>query len=341
MKKLITLITLICALAFTGCNNKTAAVNASTTPREKMSLETENSPEWVTALDQAKDAKQLFIVSAVGDTTAWISMHEKDKDGSWKMIMTTPGFIGKNGYCDDSEHAEGCAQTPLGTYHFTKAFGIADDPGCAMPYTKVTEDTYWSGDQREGMHYNEMVSIKDYPDLDKENSEHIIDYTYPYQYCLNISFNEEGTSGRGSAIFLHCFGDRKPYTGGCVAVPMDQMYFIMKHVTPDCVVVIDTMENLDAEFSPGSASPATADIPGTYVQTVTDEMEGEDVTFQYKVTLNDDHTGILNMQDDIPVTWDETIIKARDGGVTYTYTIEGDKLIIDNDGIELEFIKSE
>lgn len=35
MKKLITLITLICALAFTGCNNKTAAVNASTTPEGK------------------------------------------------------------------------------------------------------------------------------------------------------------------------------------------------------------------------------------------------------------------------------------------------------------------
>ena len=217
------------------------------TPREWLSLEPGDSPEWVTKL-AGEDTEQLFVVAAIGDTTAWVSMHEKDEDGNWKMIMTSPGFVGKNGICPDEEHVEGCGQTPIGTYHFTKAFGIADDPGCAMPYTKVTDDIYWSGDQKEGMQYNEMVSIKDYPDLDTENSEHIIDYTYPYQYCLNISFNEEGTPGRGSAIFLHCFGDRKPYTGGCVSVPMDQMRYIMKHVSPDCVVVIDTLENLGGEF---------------------------------------------------------------------------------------------
>ena len=217
------------------------------TPREWLALEPSDSPEWVTKLAD-KDTEQLFVVAAIGGTTAWVSMHEKGEDGNWKMIMTTPGYVGKNGICPDEEHVEGCGQTPVGTYHFTDAFGIADDPGCPMPYTKVTDDLYWSGDQRDGMRYNEMVSIKDYPDLDTENSEHIIDYTYPYQYCLNISFNEDGTLGRGSAIFLHCFGDRKPYTGGCVSVPMDQMRYIMKHVSPDCVVIIDTLENLGGEF---------------------------------------------------------------------------------------------
>ncbi|MCR4590389.1 MAG: hypothetical protein K5668_06185 [Lachnospiraceae bacterium] len=248
MKKLVALIMLTATLAFTGCSGKTSDSGTNATPREQLSLEAEDSPEWVTKLDQAANAGQLFVVANYGDTTAWVSMHEKDKNGNWKMIMTTPGFVGKNGICADEDHAEGCAQTPVGTYHFTKAFGIADDPGCSMPYTKVTEDIYWSGDQRDGMHYNEMVSIKDYPDLNLADSEHIIEYTYPYQYCLNISFNEEGTPGRGSAIFLHCFGDRKPYTGGCVSVPMDQMYFIMKHVSPDCVVIIDTLENLGGEF---------------------------------------------------------------------------------------------
>ena len=65
---------------------------------------------------------------------------------------------------------------------------------------------------------------------------------------MNISYNEEGTAGKGSAIFLHCLGDRKPRTGGCVAVPEEQMYYIMQHVDPDCVVVIDSMESLGAEF---------------------------------------------------------------------------------------------
>ncbi len=93
-----------------------------------------------------------------------------------------------------------------------------------------------------------MVSLKDYPGLKTDDSEHIVDYPYEYQYCLNISYNEEGKAGAGSAIFLHCLGNRKPRTGGCVAIPEEQMYFVMRHVDPECVVVIDSMENFGAEF---------------------------------------------------------------------------------------------
>ena len=246
----------ICAVMLAGCGDTAVpeALMSGTSEsgggsaREVLQLEAEDSPEWVTKLSQADSAEQLFVVATHEKTTAWVSMHEKDKDGKWKMICSTPGYVGKNGTCPDEEHKEGCGQTPVGVYHFTKAFGIADDPGCIMPYTKVDDDTYWSGDDREGKHYNEMVDIKDIPDLDMENSEHIMDYTYQYQYCLNISFNEDGTPGRGSAIFLHCLGDRKPYTGGCVAVPMDQMRYIIQHVKPECVVVIDSLENLGGEF---------------------------------------------------------------------------------------------
>ena len=49
----------------------------------------------------------------------------------------------------------------------------------------------WSGDGCDGMCYNEMVGIREYPDLDMTNSEHILDYEYQFQYCLNISFNEK------------------------------------------------------------------------------------------------------------------------------------------------------
>lgn len=211
------------------------------------------SPEWVTALPAAQDKNttQLFVVAAMDmdKTTASVSMHERSKDGTWTQVLSTPGFVGKNGLCTDADHVEGCGQTPTGTFHFNKAFGIADDPGCsAFEYVKVDDDTYWSGDDRDGMHYNEMVSIKDYPDLNMENSEHIVEYEYQYQYCMNISFNEDGTPGRGSAIFLHCFGPTKPYTGGCVAVPEYMMVSILQRVETDCVVVIDTLENMNGEL---------------------------------------------------------------------------------------------
>ena len=207
------------------------------------------SPEWVRALPQAQDlgTNQMLIVAASGmdKTTCNVSMHERDEAGNWIQILSVDGYVGKNGMVFDSERKEGCGKTPIGVYHFNKAFGIADDPGCAIPYVKVTKDLYWSSDMRDGMHYNEMVSINDYPDLDKKNSEHLIDYTKAYQYCLNISFNDECTPGRGSAIFLHCTGNNK-YTAGCVAVSKDTMVKIMKCVDPECLVVIDTKANLGA-----------------------------------------------------------------------------------------------
>ncbi len=204
-----------------------------------------DSPKWVTKLPQAKTSDQMVVVAAYEGTTAWVSMHEKGSDGKWRMVMTTPGYVGKLGL---GKTREGDSLTPVGTYHFTDAFGIAPDPGCRMPYLQVNDDIYWSGDPREGMQYNKLVNIKDYPDLDTENSEHIIDYTRQYQYCLNISYNEEGTPGEGSAIFLHCLGPYKPFTGGCVAIPENQMIKVMQHVKPDCRVVIDTLQNLGGRF---------------------------------------------------------------------------------------------
>ena len=206
-----------------------------------------DSPEWVVNLPAAQNAEQLLIVAGMGmdKTAATISMHQKDADGNWKQILATPGFVGKNGLCADADHKEGCAQTPVGIYHFNKAFGIAPDPGCAIPYIQVDENTYWSGDP--DRQYNQMVDIRDVPELVMDDSEHIVDYDYQYQYCLNISFNEDGTPGRGSAIFLHCFGPWKPWTGGCVSVPENIMKKIMQNVREDCVVVIDTFESLGVE----------------------------------------------------------------------------------------------
>ena len=203
----------------------------------------ENSPDWIAKLGDEKDAEQLFVVAGVGQTTAYISMHEKTADG-WKEIVTTPGYIGKNGL---GKTKEGDGKTPVGEYTFNAAFGIADDPGCALAYHKVTADDYWSGDGRDGHYYNQMVNIRDIPDLDTENCEHLIDYTTHYQYCLNISYNQDCVPGLGSAIFLHCFGPYKPYTGGCVAIPKADMITVLQNVKPDCVVVIDSLKTLSPE----------------------------------------------------------------------------------------------
>ena len=224
---------------------ETPEAPAAAAPAEAFDLSTaELSPAWVGRLAEAETARQLFVVAGIGETTAYVSMHEKDADGAWRQIMTTPGYIGKFGL---GKTQEGDGKTPVGTFGFNYAFGIAEDPGCALPYRQVTEDDYWSGDQRDGYGYNQMVSIKDLPDLNTEDSEHLVEYVRQYQYCLNISYNADGTPGLGSAIFLHCLGPVKPYTGGCVAIPMDQMLTVMRTVREDCVVVIGSLRTLSPE----------------------------------------------------------------------------------------------
>ena len=234
-------------LVFTACSDDSSSSSSASVPDPNPAADANSigeSPEWVTKLPEADTAKQLFVVAAYEGTTAWISMHKK-VEGKWQMIMSTPGFIGKNGL---GKTKEGDGMTPVGTFKFNKAFGNSEDPGTAFEYTRADGDTYWSGDVREGKHYNELVSLKDIPDLDKENSERIADYPIHYQYCLNISYNAEGAPGKGSAIFLHVFGDRKPFTGGCVAIPLDMMRFVMQNVSKDCVVIINSLENLGGSF---------------------------------------------------------------------------------------------
>ncbi|MBR1724914.1 MAG: hypothetical protein IJ723_07870, partial [Ruminococcus sp.] len=203
-----------------------------------------DSPDWVTALEATKDCEQLIVVAGVDKSTAYISMHEKNADGKWQQIISSPGYVGLEGLGEAN-----CRQTitPVGTFTIDKAFGLADDPGCQMEYTKCDGDWYWSGDAREGMHFNELVNINDVPGLDPEECERIADYEYPYQYCLNMGWNSENDPEKGCAFFFHCQGVRTPYTGGCVSVNEPVMKFIMQHVKPGCRITIDTLENMGGE----------------------------------------------------------------------------------------------
>ena len=172
-------------------------------------------------------------------------MHEKNSAGEWEQIIATPGFIGLDGLGD--ANINDC-YTPVGTFTIDKAFGLADDPGCQMEYTKVDDNYYWSGDAREGMHFNELVNIKDVPGLDTENCEHISDYDYAYQYVLNMGYNSECEEEKGFAFFFHCLRVNRTYTGGCVGVPESIMKSIMQHVKEGCKITIVSLENFGGDF---------------------------------------------------------------------------------------------
>ena len=199
------------------------------------------SPDFCAALGEELGAEQLMVVAAVDTGTAWLSLHERDADGAWTQLVSAPAFIGLGGL---GKTREGDGKTPAGTYGFNAAFGTQEDPGCAIAYHRVTEDDYWSGDQRDGFCYNELVSIRDLPELDTSVSEHLCEMLPQYRYALSIDYNAAGEKGKGSAIFLHCMHEAKPFTHGCVAIPEDKMLTVMQTVRPDCVLFIGQLREL-------------------------------------------------------------------------------------------------
>ncbi|MCR5346811.1 MAG: L,D-transpeptidase family protein [Fretibacterium sp.] len=197
------------------------------------------SPGWVADLKAVKDAEQIVIVSGTKGSNADFSMHEKDEDGQWHQVLSAQAYIGKKGW---GKKREGDGKTPVGVFRFTMAFGIKADPGCPMGYTQVDDTHYWNGDSN-SPRYNQFVSTRDGDKFSRKSSEHIVDYTLAYPYVLNISYNEEGTPNRGSAIFLHCY-TRNHYTAGCVAIPEKVMIEVLKRVKDNCVVVMDQGKNI-------------------------------------------------------------------------------------------------
>ena len=177
--------------------------------------------------------KQLIIVEIGKQNT--MTIYENDK--LIKQINHVE--IGKNG-ASESIH-ESSIKTPLGIFNLGIAFGT-HELKIDYPYIKINENLYWVDDVN-SKYYNKLISLNEtintfnYPYIINANekefnsAEHLIDYPKQYEYAVYIEYNVNGEKyengvGKGSAIFLHCLGD-KGYTGGCIAIPKEDMLFVL------------------------------------------------------------------------------------------------------------------
>lgn len=222
--------------------------------------------EKIGQLEVAKYTDQIMVV-AVSEDGARLCLYEKetgtehvrktgvsqvredigrkenavsDAEGSkWVLVFETEAIIGKNGL---GKTKEGDGKTPVGVFVFVEAFGILENPGTKMSYTKVDETHYWVDDSTSG-YYNQLVST-DVIKKDWISAEHVIDFGESYHYVLATSYNMERIPGKGSAVFLHCTSQESEVTAGCIAVPEQYMKKIMKRVNSHCVLIIDTKDNI-------------------------------------------------------------------------------------------------
>ena len=184
------------------------------------------------SLSAASSATQIVLVEYKSGSNATLSVHEK-KDGVWQQLLETPAYVGKNGI---GKTKEGDKKTPVGTYNLTTPFGIKDDPGAQMPYTKVTKYHYWCG-ASSSKYYNQFCDSRVNGRSCTKSDEHLIDYKGAYNYCMFIDYNAAGVAHKGSCIFLHCFSKNK-YTAGCVAISEASMKKIVQWARPGVKIVI-------------------------------------------------------------------------------------------------------
>ena len=93
----------------------------------------------------------------------------------------------------------------------------------------------------------------------------------------------------------------------------------------------------DAAEEDGANEDAQASIVGVYVKEYTDELDGQEVSFEYSYTFNEDHTGVADVQDTVEFTWNDN--KIIEGAYEYDFTVEDGVLKIERDGIVDEFVK--
>lgn len=183
--------------------------------------------------EAAKTTDQLVIVKYLGGTKAKVSLHEKTKKGQWKKLKEETGYVGKNGI---GKTREWDRKTPKGTYNFGQAFGIKSNPGTKVSYIKVNKYHYAVDDHKYPKYYNRLIDVRTLG-LNSIEGEHIIKYGAVYNYCVYINYNDEQKIGKGSSIFLHCYG-RYKYTEGCVAVSEKMMVFILKRLKNNAKIAI-------------------------------------------------------------------------------------------------------
>lgn len=267
MKKLATLLCIILTITcLTACVERNNSTDFVSTTNE---IEATNSTEVVSTTTESEDnsaegymtnnnictqdeyEKTLFGqpisverngemrlgIKCTHDSHAELTIYTA-QDGKYVSIFSCPAMIGKNG---PAKHAEGDTKTPLGTWTIGEAYGIKDDPGSLLPYTKITDDMYWCATGSNGKKYNTLIYRSDDPDADYSEDEHLMDYPIRYAYLIDLGYNQACVPYAGNAIFLHCWKeeDGAPIaTGGCVAVSEESMVTILQTIIPGTVVTI-------------------------------------------------------------------------------------------------------
>lgn len=144
-------------------------------------------------------------------------------------------YLGKNGVTNNKR--EGDMKTPIGTFKLGISFGIHEKEKIKNNnnYIKIDDNLYWVDDIN-SKYYNKIIDITKI-EKDFNSAEHLIEYKKQYEYAIEIKTNPNNISGKGSAIGIHCLGD-KNYTGGCIAINREDMKKLLELIDNNTIIEI-------------------------------------------------------------------------------------------------------
>lgn len=170
-----------------------------------------------------------------------LTLWNRQSDGNWIKDMDVYCGYGRKGLKPFNERREGDETTPIGSFPILHAFGFGTNPGTAMTWREITQNSYWSGEQDT---YNTWVES-----TTPVGGEHLIEYDICYKYAMAIGFNINPTVyKRGSAIFLHCKNPSDWGSAGCVSVTEENMLALLNKCHDGCYIMIVPSESYISNF---------------------------------------------------------------------------------------------
>lgn len=176
------------------------------------------------------NSKQLIFVCADSIETSKAQVYTFEKvNGQWKQVFEPmKAVIGSRGFSYNK--AEGDKKSPVGAFPVYRSFGMAENPGTKLDYTRFDEGDFWVDDEN-SPYYN---TYQKGPAGGRWNSaEDLYRIGDPYKYFIVIEYNTENpVAGKGSAIFMHIWKGENSSTSGCTAVSEENLLKIMKWLDP-------------------------------------------------------------------------------------------------------------
>ena len=164
-----------------------------------------------------ENAAVLAVVEGTGGSSCQVYAYEKNGQGQWELRFETSGYLGRNGM--SANRILGDKTTPVGLFELNTPFGQKEAlEGFPENYIQVDERYLWSdeknrlvtGETGEG----EWVGTAGYADY--------------YDYCLDMGYNRNALSKKGSALFIHCHGGGRTETSGCVSIEKERMIDLLR-----------------------------------------------------------------------------------------------------------------